>query len=319
MIVSHAVLLTGSLDPTGGRLIDLGGLAVNGFFLISGYLIAASRTRTGLMPYLWRRSLRILPAFWVMLLLTGFVFAPLSTLLTGERWTPAAGWSFVAENVWLKMNQYGIPGTLLSVPYPGVWNGAAWTLFFEFAAYLLVGVLLIPRWAHRHGLLVFGAAFAAILALQTLQSHPPYLATGFSFNALRLGFYFMAGTVFYFLRDRLPIDGRLALLSAAAFATLWWFRLDWSWGHLPLGYLLLWAGARLRIPLGRRNDISYGIYIYAFPIQQLTVLLLGTSGGWTLNALAALVFTLPWALASWFWVERPAMLLRRLVPAGVRA
>ncbi|GAA2018608.1 hypothetical protein GCM10009740_03120 [Terrabacter terrae] len=82
---------------------------------------------------------------------------------------------------------------------------------------------------------------------------------------------------------------------------------------LPLGYALLWASVAAPTRIGSRNDISYGMYVYAFPVQQ-TLVLLGAS---TLVpapvfALLALALAAPLAWASWRFVESPALRLRRL-------
>ena len=118
VIVSHTIPL-GGYDPGWySRLEGWGGWAVNGFFVISGYLIAGSRMRVGILPYLWRRALRILPAFWVNLVLIAFLFAPLSTLLTGQPYTLVDGWHFIAANWTLQINQWSVGATLATVPYP---------------------------------------------------------------------------------------------------------------------------------------------------------------------------------------------------------
>lgn len=319
VIVSHSFPLTGIADPTGGYLTGLGGFAVNGFFIVSGYLIAASKMRMGLAPYLWRRALRILPAFWSMLLMTGFVFAPLATLLTAERWNADAGWLFVWKNALLRMNLWGVPGTLTSVAYPNVWNGSAWTLFYEFGAYLMVGGLLALSWVRRRAILVFATLFVAIVVIQPLAYGPLDVTTNLYLNALRLGGYFVVGSLFYFVRDHIRISAWLALASAVMLGLLVVTHCDWWFGQIPFAYLVLWLGATLRTRIGATNDISYGIYIYAFPMQQFAYLFVGATWGWVGHSLLALAMTVPLAAASWFLVEKPVMTLRGLVPTRPRS
>ena len=109
VIVSHSWLVNGlGLPPMVGGT-DAGLVAVAGFFGISGYLVTASRLRSSsLRAYLWRRFLRIYPAFLVVLAVTAFVFAPLSTLLDGRStidWASAAG--YVLNNAGLFVRQLG--------------------------------------------------------------------------------------------------------------------------------------------------------------------------------------------------------------------
>jgi peptidoglycan/LPS O-acetylase OafA/YrhL len=78
---------------------------------------------------------------------------------------------------------------------------------------------------------------------------------------------------------------------------------------LPVAYLCLWVGASLPTlfqRIGREHDISYGAYIYAFPVQQTIALLGGASLGVAFYASACVLATLPLAAASWFVVEKPA-------------
>ena len=75
-------------------------LAVNAFFVLSGYLIAESRVRTTLVPYLWRRFLRIYPAFLVSLLVVAAVFAPLAAALEGTSLDVAAAAAALGITTW---------------------------------------------------------------------------------------------------------------------------------------------------------------------------------------------------------------------------
>ncbi|MES2723643.1 MAG: hypothetical protein V4656_10880, partial [Pseudomonadota bacterium] len=70
---------------------------------------------------------------------------------------------------------------------------------------------------------------------------------------------------------------------------------------LPAAVILLGEVKSVRVPA----DMSYGLYIYACPIQQILVM----SG--TLSFWASVAATLPFAVASWFMVERPALRLKR--------
>lgn len=208
----------------------------------------------------------------------------------------------------------GVPGTLTTVPFAEVWNGSAWTLHYEFWAYLVVGLLLTFSVVRRRGLLVFGALFVLIIVIQPLAHGPLDVSTSLYLHALRLGGYFIAGSLFYFGRNRIYLSGKVALTSAILLGLLAALHLDTWFAQLPFAYLLFWLGANLRTRIGATNDISYGIYIYAFPMQQFTFLLVGTSLGWVGHSVVAFGLTIPLALASWFYVERPAMSLARFVP-----
>src|SRR4051812_19102619 len=76
----------------------MGDFAVEGFFAISGYLIAGSRARMAMRPFLWRRGLRLMPAYWALLLFTAFAVAPLSTVLARSDYDRASGAGYVGNH-----------------------------------------------------------------------------------------------------------------------------------------------------------------------------------------------------------------------------
>lgn len=142
VIVAHSWPLGGGYgaDPGFGDQ-DLGDWAVAGFFAISGYLITRSRlSLSSLLDYFWRRFLRIYPAFLVCLLVVAFAFAPASVAVFSDgTYEGSAGASYVISNIFLFIRQWGIPGTLQSVPFLDSWNGPLWTLFMSSSATLPSG------------------------------------------------------------------------------------------------------------------------------------------------------------------------------------
>ena len=121
--------------------------------------------------------------------------------------------------------------------------------------------------------------------------------------------FFLGGGVVWLLRDAIPLRWFVALPSAGVFAAAVVWRPEWgAQAAAPLlALVLLWLGQVLPSPAWvRRNDLSYGAYVYAFPVQQLVVLI-GIGASPASNILTAVVGTAVFAAASWFWVERPAM------------
>lgn len=304
VIVGHSWGLSGwGAHPLAG----LGGWAVQGFFIISGYLIAGSRLRLRLVPFFWRRTLRIMPAFWACLLITGFVLAPLSTLLSGETYQLGDGWQYVTTNFWLQINQWNVGSTLSSVPFAGVWNGSLWSLWYEFGAYLAAGVLLTIPLVRRHRPWVLGSLLVLLMVLGAAAAGPLQIDTVLYVQTIRLGSYFLAGMLLHSLRDQIPVNRWWALASLLILVGLFWSGLADHFGPLPMAYLIFWLGATLPTRIGAVNDISYGIYIYAFPMQQFTVLLGFGHGNVVLHSIGAFLLALPLAAASWFWLEKPLL------------
>jgi peptidoglycan/LPS O-acetylase OafA/YrhL len=320
VVVSHSWPIGGfGADP--GRGPDgsnLGSWAVAGFFVLSGYLITASRVNSrSFGDYLWRRVLRIYPAFLVALLLVAFVFAPLSALVDPSA-TPSflAGAKFVVKNLALYVNSWGVAGTLSSVPFPGVWIVTFWTLFWEFVCYLIIGVLWSLRRSRASVVTVVAVLFAATtlmtLAHEVLVPNAPWLLVRY----VHVSSFFAAGSLVYFARDRLPDSTWLAAASAAALVTEVLTGTFQLLAGLPAAYLMLYLGAHLPLRwAGRKNDVSYGIYLYSGPVQQALVLLLGALAlkvGPVMLAIISLAATAPLAWGSWLLVEKPAMRLKRL-------
>ncbi len=296
---------------------SIGLLAVGGFFVLSGFLITRSyETVTSPARFLWHRFLRIFPAFWVCLFVTAFGFAPLAffythgTLVRFFAESPAP-WSYVTANSLLAMHQWRI-GTLLSrVPYPFVFNSSLWTLEYEFTCYLCVAALGIAGVIRRAPALIAGSAlclfFYYILVLWRFGGHgmPIFLAP------LGLFVYFATGSYAYIVRDRVPIRGWVAVLCAAALIGTLPTR-AFAFIAIPaICYLTLFAAVRLPIRgFDRRMDLSYGLYIYAFPVAQLLVMYGVAAHG--IAAFGALTFAIAVGLAgaSWFLIEKPSLALK---------
>jgi len=120
------------------------------------------------------------------------------------------------------------------------------------------------------------------------------VTTNLVLNSLHLGAFFAAGFFLYAIRDRVDLRAWYwPALSAAMLVVLFMTgQAEW-FGQLPLTFLVLWLGAVLPVRIGSTNDISYGVYIWAFPIQQLIVLFgLGWLGPWG-TALFAFALTIP--------------------------
>lgn len=311
VIFDHAWAVGGYED---GPAFGISGWAVNGFFAISGYLIAGSRMRLSAREYLVNRVARIFPAYWTVLIITAFAFAPLGAWVGGGNWQFDSALSYIVKNAGLYIFQWSIEDTLPNVPYPYSWNGSLWTLFYEFVAYIAAAALLGTRWARRYALIVVSLALLVVIVGQPLAHGPLEVTTNLYLNMLRLSAFFLAGMLVHFLAPRLKLNAATLMGASLLLGTLFYVgAADW-FGQLPLTVILLWLGGRLPVRIGSKNDVSYGLYIWAFPIQQLIAIfgLLWLGPFWT--AVLALLLTLPLAWLSWIYVERPSMELRKRVP-----
>lgn len=300
-------------DLTGKRL-DLGALAVNGFFIASGFMVSESLARgRGFVDFLRKRLLRLYPAFVLLWLLQSFLLAPLFSEAS------FSGYSARQSGILLfnlaTLSSYGYPyGGLLRVfpenPVPGELNVSLWTLRYEFGCYVFLGLAGVAGIFRRRWLVtgLFGGMWLILALGIRLPWHrvlTALLADGAHWP--RFAAYFLAGAAFWQWRKEIPrhrglAAGALALMAASFLKPAW---IDWV---LPVGwtYLLMWLAylpaPGLR-PIGVRTDVSYGAYLYAFPIQQMIMVLLPKATAWVVVALS-LPAALVAGLVSWHLVEK---------------
>ncbi|GAA2198612.1 acyltransferase [Sinomonas flava] len=313
VIVGHAWPLTGS--NTEPRLEFISHVAVDAFFVISGYLVSASRVSANLLVYTWRRILRIFPGLVVCLTITAGVAAPLAAWVAGTSLSWPSALNYVAKGSLLLNRQWGIDGTLTAVPYPNAWNGSLWTLQFEFLAYVMLAALLTLPWVRRHS--TFAIPALSIVAIISWAMAPGLLNihTNFYLSALRLGSYFLTGVAFFFLSPHIRIRPVVSAASALILIGLSFLGIAGNIGQIPLAYLLLQIGSLSTSSPFTKTDVSYGVYIYAWPIQQLLALCGSASWGVIVNSLLTLVLTLPIAWLSWTFVEKPMLRFKEVMGA----
>jgi peptidoglycan/LPS O-acetylase OafA/YrhL len=291
VIVSHAWPMVhgpGTPEPlealTGH---SLGGWAVAGFFFLSGLLIAGSAERHPAKAFWTARARRILPGLGAALLVTLALAA-----LSGAALTPDVAATYWLRGVTLVSLEHYLPGAFAGSGLPGVANGPLWSLFHEVAAYALCfAAVRLGLLRHRAGRL---ALLTAALLLWAWPDLPSRAAT---FAPLFLAF--ALGMLAHVWRDRLSLSPvlTLALLALAP--------LGWPFALAALGHALLVAAFRLDLPRWD-NDLSYGTYIYGWPVAQMIAHQLPGLNAPAL-ALAAVLATLPFAAASWHLVERPVL------------
>lgn len=309
---------------------SLGGVAVAGFFFFSGFLITKSRMgRSTIWRYFWRRSLRIFPAFWAALILTVLIFAPIAwRLLNGTFsgfWSSSieSPQSYFLNNMFLSLDQRNIAGLGETLPYFTIhgardWNGSAWTLYYEFLCYIVVGLLgLFGALASKK----FGTAFAVIvIALNAMQWMGAGNIAGLNriFNDPFLLMFFAPfafGMLFAFWGDKIMIDDRVAFgmlgLGLFTYAFGGWNVLG-QYGFL---YFLMWCGVRLPVTKwAKYGDFSYGIYIYAWPLMTLATYFGLQNYGWLAYHVTIVIIVHVFAVLSWYLIERPAMSLKDWTP-----
>jgi peptidoglycan/LPS O-acetylase OafA/YrhL len=329
VLVSHTFALSSGLasdEPwrtTYGH--TPGTIAVEVFFVISGVLLTHSlTTRQSLPAFAVARILRIYPGLMVAVLLTVMLVSSLASSLNVQTWiTSPSLWHHIFVNASALMpTAYELPGVFLNNPAQGVVNGSLWSLRWELGAYIVLAAL----WGMAHGLrrpllfkisaLVLLALLAGLLIVGPIigRAQAPYQVI-----ITRVAFMFTAGSALCVLSPFIKLT-HVGALAAAALLMVGvlnpkLFTLVYT---VTLPYLLVYLAF---VPRGairqynRLGDYSYGTYLYAFPLQQLLVALNpGITnaplmiGSWVLTMLAA--------IASWHWVEKPAMAWQKRLLRG---
>ncbi len=313
--LSHAWPITGTngeplASATG--LLSLGSLAVDIFFAISGFLIAKSFDRSrNLGHFLKARALRLYPGLLVALLLSVIAIQFLAGTLPNQQFfLNSSTYSYIKNNL-LFNTQFDLPGIFLNNPFPGSVNGSLWTLRYEVAMYLavtLAGLAGLLRRPHCFN----GSSIPLVILLiaGSLSACKPF--GDIPGHAIVMLLCFYLGTLMYVNRHYIMLDMRLALAL--------WFIVWLSRNHpvfhpiyaITLSYSVLLLGFLPRLQLATlslRNDYSYGIYIYSFPIQQLLAYFQPQFGPWA-NCSVSYLLVIPLAIASWHLIEKPALTLK---------
>ena len=305
VLVSHSFVLAGRPQPTLGDQ-DLGTFGVWVFFSISGFLI----TRSWLLDprpaaYFAKRALRILPGLFLVVLLTALVVGPLVTTLPPAQYLrDPQSWSYIWHNLTLQRADV-LPGVFADNPYPRQVNGSLWTLGPEVWCYAAVAVVGLAGGLRR--------AWVPPLTAVALLVWPHVPAVPWP-DAVFLLQAFAVGASLYVLRDRIPWHWGPALAGAAAVAfTSGSVQLHLAVIVVPyITVLLAYRGPQGLRRLTAHGDVSYGLYLFAWPVGQVIVWAWGTSVTPALLIAVALPLTYVLALLSWRLVERPALALKRL-------
>lgn len=320
LVLAASVILWHSWPLTGRRVLYtpieqlLEQVGVDGFFAVSGFLITASWLRNPrLRDYSIARGLRIFPGLWVCLVVVAFVIAPIGVTIQGgsavDLLASHAPFKYVLNNAVLNVYYAGIDGTPKDIPWPGVWNGSIWTLVFELICYIAVAVLGVLGLATKRWLIP--VAFVVTLGATAWFSYPVFAMQTIPQMVARFAVMFAAGALLHRFRDVLPARWSLVAVSVVLVMVAGLLPNYRVLGAIPLAYAIIVSGALIRNKrLSLRNDLSYGMYIYAFPVQQSLAIMGLASLNPFLFFVVATAGTVPLAALSWFLVEKRAMRLK---------
>jgi len=297
---------------------SLGYFAVNGFFIISGYLITGSAERSAnLLVFARSRFLRIMPALIFVSLFLGLVLVPLLS-------TPDLVSYFTNAKVWadmLKLAGFISPDpdwatlTMEGNPFAGDLTGPIWTLRYEVLAYLGTAGLLLVGLHRNLWIIAASAVVASLLFVVDLQTHAVTDLNATLGSLVRFGSCYLYGAAAYLLGERARIQMKLAVPVLLIGGVL--IGLGVSSGEALMNMALtpiLFAIAFLQAPapqwLTKPPDFSYGLYIFHWPIYQMLTEWVSRPPNGPLLFFIGLPLAIVAALASWYLLEKPMLKLK---------
>ena len=278
------------------------------FFAISGFLVAHSLHKSTLPGYITLRAVRIVPALAVEVTLSAIILGALFTSLPlGSYFRDPDFYAYFLDIIGLV--HYKLPGVFDSNVVPHLVNAQLWTVLIEIVCYSMLALFAVFRLLSRRAL------FTGLVVVLCLATAAWSFAGGDlhdSSNSGRLPtLCFLAAVAVYLYRDSIPCSAAAGYGSLIVSAILLATPAIAFFAPFPLAYATIWLGLRQprRLPFG---DLSYGIYLFHFPIEQ-TIMHLRPGITWWQLVLVALPATTAVAWLSWTFVENPVLSRKRSV------
>lgn len=315
VVVSHQFALEGLPEPLVLHYQTLGGFAVLVFFSISGFLICKSwLSDPNIFRFMARRLLRIWPALVCSVLLCGLVLAPIVTQVgIGAYFSSSITKKFFLTAIfWVHPF---LPGVFPNSPVAYIPNGVFWTIPIELRCYLYLAALGLLGIMRRKYIVAILLAVAALWYFGIHGAEKVFSETHTHIFEVEYACFFFFGAVLYMFRRLWSTSPRAWLVaSVAALMSMLAYDLHHALITAFLAtpvFVILFGSASTPVirRFGRFGDLSYGVYVYAFPVQQ-TLIWLTPKLGYLLHLLLAVAITLSLAWISWHFIEKRALMLK---------
>lgn len=294
-----------------------GSFSVTIFFIISGFLVTRSAISRSALEYIVARALRILPGLALAVLTTVFLIGPMLTKMPIIEYLKDPSTTAYLGNATAFDLQYHLADTTQFLPYNDTINGSLWTLPLECGFYLVIlSLIKAGALTERSGIYIVLWICALFLYSiswlgLTWQNEGANLWHGISaYYTLKYAAFFMIGSGLYIYRKIIPLDYRLVSLAILLLLV----------GHgsqtiylICVPYIILYMaiGFPLKINISAIiGDLSYGVYLLAFPVQQAVIAYFGPHVSAPKVSLVATLIVFATASFSWWIVEKPAMSLK---------
>ena len=299
-------------------------LAVPLFFVVSGYLITGSAIKNNFKTFMIKRFARIYPGYFVSVFMVFVFFAPITYAIMYNGFNINGYLSLNPSPINYLINGifYNIftqIGDMLVKLQINGWNTSSWTLFYEFLCYILIGSMmtLLKKFKIKNFTKIIILMYLFLIFCSFILPRPfnlpetelEELAYFFNFSTIFLG-----GSIVYLIKDKLLFNKKYLILSLI-FCIIIMSILDYGFATsicaIPMTYIVLYLAINLKSPkFIQKNDISYGIYIYSWPIQTVLTCYYKFYNP-TMNVfefgIISLSISIVMGLLSWYLVEKPIL------------
>lgn len=310
VIYGHTTAITGNgpadifLQYIGYKFI--GGVAVDIFFLISGFFITFSALNSNSLKYFFvSRILRIYPALIVCVVLTVFLLGPILST-SNEYWSNKETWHYLWTNMTALDTAYFLPGVFTTLHDKAI-NGSLWSIAIEIKLYLLVFIIAFLKVIYNKPF--FNFLFFSILIIGYLNQNTFTFLFQHS-NHIHVAMMFLIGSFIYINRFAIVINPFILLFLlffAAATHNTPGFGIAYV---ILLSYIVFYFAFAPGLALFNKiGDYSYGVYLYGWPSQQLIILLFSGISN-SMHTFYSILLALLFSILSWHLVEDQALKMK---------
>jgi peptidoglycan/LPS O-acetylase OafA/YrhL len=279
------------------------------FFALSGFLVAASLIKKPSIPsFMALRFVRLVPALAVEILLSALILGPLVTTDSLTEYFSSREFFAYFLNIVGDIH-FTLPGVFKHNHLPNMVNGSLWTVPFELDCYVALMAIYMAGFISKPKLLIGTIGFLAIGGtFYTFARHNPVYQNG-PVGGYALVVAFLSGVAMQVFATRIRLNRAMFLMCAVCSALLL-LRFETSFlACVPMAYVTVYLGMLnpKKVPMLFSGDYSYGLYLFAFPLQQLEVMVFPHYRWWLYNAAFTLVAGFAYAAFSWWCIEKPIL------------
>ncbi len=291
---------------------NFGNVAVFSFFILSGFLLTRSWIlKPNTLTFFKKRISRIFPGIIVATLVTILILGFFSGIPYQEYILHKQTVRYLS-NFFLYPIHYSLPGIFQNNPYIYTVNGSLWSISYEWTCYVILTIIgSLGLLSIRKEALPITYVFVAILYYFEIGKNVTFLFSINLYTLFSLFLFFLSGSLFYVHANKIPLNKYLMLFCVPIFIFLL-FSMKMSFlyvflGPITLTYILIFISYNtpyLNEFSHKIGDLSYGLYIYAFPTQQLLISLSKNTLSISELFISSFFISFLFAYISWHFVEK---------------